>query len=239
MRITVSEIQKNVDKFLPGIRRAGIAIEDIVVVKARFNHEEPEIFSEGGRIYVDPTKSYKNNSVSHELLALHELGHRAIEAINPSWNDILMKKAGFDKEDGTLMEIYHMIKAHSNGKLGAFYATHDGLTECFALDIFPEFCSISDFCKINIEKTKKNYEKITNKNKFLKFFEISYDSYKIRNIAKGFGFFHKIHSKLDLPESFDTIKEYVEEIKDYPLPTKQDFEDPMYYALVKGMKQNH
>jgi len=243
MRITLSETLKNVNQFVPEIRKVGIPLEDIIVVRDEIGYDEPKLFTEEGIIHVDQSRIYEKD-FSNELLVLNALGHRAIEAINPDWTFSLLEKAGLEKIDGRIFNnLCSLTAAYFNGNASSLFAAYLGLPECLALDVFPEFCSVSDLGREYTEMAKQEYKKTASEGLLRRFFSLNYShsEFEAHNAAKGYEFFHKIHSKLDSPGKFDTLKEFIEHIEDYPLPKKTDLNDPMYYAIVQGLwdKQNH
>ena len=225
-RITV---QEHVDRFREEIRiNAEIPMEKITVKEDKFGILESDTIMEtcAGEIFIDPTKNFDPRYYSLEKTVLHELGHRAQEAINPriSKPKIFKGLIGYDPyRANKLKEAYGLMKLVFSGNFWLAHSITEGAAECFALDIFPQFCSISDESRTFIGAMK----------------ELRREHHDIRNflcmsttISRGYRFFHELHNMAGL----DGARHYIKYFSSKNVPTNAELSKPWLYWREKIMK---
>jgi len=235
MHITKEETYECLGRFLPEIRSgAGIPLETMIVNEPwRLGEDDDHdkiMFSEHGIIHIYPEKDYSPLYVNTEKSVLHELGHRAIEAINPKFYAGLHTQAGYDLDNDGLIKTIAQITINTlNGKVFVPHALQEGLAEYFSLEIFPKLCSLSDFGRSFIEDARINAQKgiFIRPNKYF--------SSEEKLIAKSYKFFNRMYTVDGLDGKYG-IKEYIKNAPNYKLPRGDDWDAPLLYLKEQGSK---
>lgn len=223
MRIDIKETQRMVNSLRKEIRsNTGIILEEIVIRKADFREMELTedsrtnfvIGTERGIILVDPNRSYNPEYVSLEYAVLHELGHRAQEAINPEMHlDMIENIAGIKlRNRSILMRPIAFAKIIFSNKELVDVALSEGLADCFAIDIFPEYCTLPEQGLKMLAKHKLFRELYIHDNRVN---DIT------KRTSKAYNFFSKMHEKYSLPG----IVSYVRHISGHKLPSFKEMEE--------------
>ncbi len=217
VRITVEKTQGYVDKSLDEVRHGtGIHVEEITVEETRFIGEESETImrTKEGKIFVDPQKDYSPEDVCSEISVLHELGHRTQHVLNPRMFEQSLEKLGCKSEwENSLRRLYNCLKLSFTKRISIPFILSEGVAECFALDVFPEFCSVSEDGKESIEREKVEHFK--NGKYFI-----------LARTAMGYNFFHEIYSRYGQ----DGVTSYVSNFSQYDIPTKKELLKPSLFS---------
>lgn len=143
MKVTINQVQSEVYKYREQIVQAGIPIEPIIVYYNQSPGALERMSTRPGKIYVNNGRDFSVGSLGQ--VVLHELGHRAIEVINPDIEEKLIK---FLMEYGT-----RFMKQEDD--------INESLAEVFANHIFPNFCSLDeevlDYIAEEDERTRSLY----------------------------------------------------------------------------------
>lgn len=224
MRINVKKTRQLVDRFQSEIRKnADIILEDIAVKEIDFSKTGlfadcdtiTPIFTEQGRIYVDPSVEYNPDAISIEYVVLHELGHKAQKAFNPVMHfDIIEVLTGFRIHDrNVLWRSLAFMKLVLEGKELVGESLNEGLANCFALDIFPDFCNIS----------KEGIHTLAEHRSFRKeLIENPRIDSRRKCFAQGYNFFSSIYRKHSLPG----VISYVRNISGHRIPSFKEMAAP-------------
>lgn len=176
-----------------------------------------------GKIFVNQPLVEGYSDQKNERALLHELGHRTAESINP----YLMSQAGLKEagyKGGTRGLIWLILANPSEDR---FRYISEGAAEFLSLEIFPQFCSISEKGKkeINIFKKSELYltQAITlNKNQNR---EVIARLTKLNmgpEYTFGFNYFREIHEVVGL----EGVKKYIKNIQHYQMPSLDDLVMP-------------
>ena len=202
MRFTREAVQESVNKYSTLIRRnLQIPLEDITVEETKFGRLSSAIMrTEYGKIFIDTTKEYSHVMVNGEKSTLHELGHRAVNAICPSFPNVVRK--GLNQN----------IVSYAFGEgIPIELAIREGIAECFALDIFPSYFLLNSETVDFIQKTKKKHQK-----------EVSL---LFNPAGYGLPFFRSLYISNGLRGMFN----YVKNLHPEQVPSRRELEVPVLY----------
>lgn len=215
MRTSIKEVRGYVNRFLEEIRLGtGIEIEDIVVrALTRQDKFDSGTFmrTTRGLLEVNLRNDYDDIFNLPEITVLHELGHRAGDVINPSINDKFLDKFILDDvydDPASLRRV--LLEPKPLPQLKRF---NEGIAECFGLDIYPNFCSLSNDGKLCAERRRTYHlESSTNPS--------------ASDRVLGYNLFHAIHSKYGMAG----VIRYVKSLWRPQMPTEQDMRTPSTYV---------
>jgi hypothetical protein len=139
MKIERGQTQYYVSKFSEEIRRnIGIQLEEITV-----QEEDPKklpknavMCTSPGKIFINSKEDFNPRDITLEYCVLHELGHRTQHSLNPF--------LGCGLVPDNFLEFLKNLLAFN---LVSSYGLIEGAAEYFALDIFPNFCNLSEKSK--------------------------------------------------------------------------------------------
>ena len=225
MKVNVEQTQKLVNKFRDEIcKKTGILIEEIVVKETDFRTERAAkgmggktiMITRAGHILVDPTQEYTSQLTSLEYSILHELGHRAQFTINPGMSiDILEGIAGFDFVNRTrFVHLIALSKILLTGKAPIMSTLMEGVADCFALDVFPKYCSVSRKGRDSLSEHRRLREEIMH--------GTAPNTKYVINNTLAYNFFHRIYAE----QSLNGLVSYLKNIKRYRIPSFNDMIEP-------------
>lgn len=207
MKFTREHVQEKVDHYSGLIRQIGINLEEIAVEEKKFSQmlAITVMTTEKGKIYIDPTYNYPADIVNLDMTVLHELGHRAVESIRPTYNeDVIKGYIGPSKFLGRTRLLF-------SRKVHDFYSMIEGAAECFSLDVFPSSIFLSS-----------ESEQHRNVRRMWHLFKGNGSSY---SLGRGYLFFHFIYHGGGL----QGLTEYIRNFSPSEVPSREELENPALY----------
>ncbi|MFA5019912.1 MAG: hypothetical protein WC533_02330 [Candidatus Pacearchaeota archaeon] len=201
-----------------------ISLRKVKLVKTNLKgkYSKALLCAVNNEVRIDPEKEYPAY-VSLEHVILHELGHISQMELNPDMEtDASEYLIGCVNESDIKRRLLKIARFFFSGKIRenirSIETMVEGSAECFALDIFPEVCTLSDEGRKFIYKRKENALQNCPK---------CFVAYGSRGTLLGYRFFHELFLK----EGVNGLIEFIESISERGVPTKEQLLNPKSYFI--------